>query len=62
MLLFEPSWAIIEYELAGTLYQGLKSIWAKMKAGPNDFIDPTAEVSRLVLVQDSIPKKEPAKA
>lgn len=45
VLLFEPSWAMIEYELAGSLYTGLKSCWARLKAGPNDFVDPTPEVN-----------------
>lgn len=44
-LLFEPSWAVIEFELAGALYTGLKSFWATLKAKPRDFIDPSPEAS-----------------
>ena len=44
-LVFEPSWAVIEYELAGSLYTGMKQFWNDIKAsGAKDFINPTPEV------------------
>ena len=47
-LVFEPSWAVIEYELAGSLYAGMKQFWNDIKAsGAKDFINPTPEVGSI---------------
>ena len=47
-LVFEPSWAVIEYELAGSLYTGMKQFWNDIKAsGAKDFINPTPEVGSI---------------
>ena len=45
-LLFGPSWAAMEYELAGAMHRSLKAYWGRIeeRRGANDFINPTAEV------------------
>lgn len=44
-LLFEPSWALIEFEVAGALYKGLKTFWHRVQhESGKDFINPTPEV------------------
>ena len=45
-LLFGPSWAAMEYELAGAMHRSLKAYWGRIeeRRGADDFINPTAEV------------------
>jgi len=46
-LLFRPSWAAMESELAGAMHHSLRAYWARLEARQaeaSDFINPTAEV------------------
>ncbi len=47
-LLFGPSWAAMEYELAGALHRSLKAYWGRLeerRGEARDFINPTSEVT-----------------